>query len=68
VVAVLPRKDRKKANSFIMLTLRSIWLERNARVFDGTMSSARVVLAAIYEDWSLWMSCRRRGGLLREIE
>jgi hypothetical protein len=54
-VTVLRRKDRKKANSFIMLTLRSIWLERNARVFDGTMSSARVVLAAIYEDWSLWM-------------
>jgi hypothetical protein len=34
VVEGLSRQDLKKANSLIMLTMRSLWLERNARVFD----------------------------------
>jgi hypothetical protein len=31
--AGFPPAARKKANSFIMLTMRMLWLERNARVF-----------------------------------
>jgi hypothetical protein len=48
-VANLSRSDRKTANSIIMLTLRAIWLERNARVFDHTHSTAARVLDDIIE-------------------
>jgi hypothetical protein len=61
-VANLSRSDRKTANSIIMLTLRAIWLERNARVFDHTHSTAARVLDGIIELWGLWVSSRRRGG------
>jgi hypothetical protein len=38
-MATLSKAESKIANSFIMLTLRSLWVERNARVFDGARSS-----------------------------
>jgi hypothetical protein len=37
-------------NSFIMLTLPSLWLERNPRVFDGLSSSATMVTNLILEE------------------
>jgi hypothetical protein len=59
----LPSAASKTANSAIMLTLRSIWLERNARVFEGVYTTAPRVLALIYAEWDMWISCRRgRGG------
>jgi hypothetical protein len=39
-----------------MLTFRAIWLERNARVFDHTHSTAARVLDGIIELWGLWVS------------
>jgi hypothetical protein len=36
---------RKKANSLIMLGLRHIWLQRNARVFEGTSAPMVTVLS-----------------------
>jgi hypothetical protein len=51
-----------------MLTLRSLWLERNARVFDRAPSSAGVVLSSICQEWTLCLSCRSRGGLARDID
>jgi hypothetical protein len=65
-VQTLSRHDNKTANSFIMLTLRSLWLERNARVFDGAPSPAMAVARNLIDDWTLWTSCRRRG-LARDV-
>jgi hypothetical protein len=56
------RSDRKTANSFIMLVMRSLWLERNARVF----TPAQTVLRLLLDEWKAWMSCRR--GSRREVE
>jgi hypothetical protein len=53
VVGHLSRADSKKANSFIMLTLRSLWLERNARVFDNTQKAARYIVNEITNEWVL---------------
>jgi hypothetical protein len=39
----VPRSKRRELNSFILLTIRSLWLERNARVFDGKLSPVTVV-------------------------
>jgi hypothetical protein len=50
-----------------MLTLRSIWLERNARVFDNTQKAARHIVNEIANKWALWLQCRRRGGRLGDI-
>jgi hypothetical protein len=58
----LSRKDGRVANSLIMLIMRSLWLERNARVFDGVRSSAALVAQHIAEEWSLWTTVRHRGG------
>jgi hypothetical protein len=66
-VGHLSRADSKKANSFIMLTLRSLWLERNARVFDNTQKAARHIVNEIANEWALWLQCRRRGGRLGDI-
>jgi hypothetical protein len=66
-VAGLSRRDSRTANSLIMLIMRSLWLERNARVFDGVRSSAAIVARRITEEWALWISVRRRGGRVRDV-
>ena len=40
----LPIKERKAANPAVMLVLRAIWLEHNARVYDANMSTIGRVL------------------------
>ena len=59
-VQPLSSKDQKTANSLVMLVLRSLWLERNARVFERNAMPWGRVLDLIIEDWSLWASCRCR--------
>jgi hypothetical protein len=61
----LARLDAKKANSAIMLVLRALWVERNARVFDGVVSPVGVVLDRAVEEWNLWLASRR--GLSRGV-
>jgi hypothetical protein len=61
-VANLSRRNLKTANSIIMLTLRALWLERNARVFDQANSPAVRVLDGTVELWNVWVSSRLRGG------
>jgi hypothetical protein len=51
--------ERKTANSFIMLVMRSLWLERNTRVFERSSSTAQVTMCLILGEWGTWMSCRR---------
>jgi hypothetical protein len=67
-MARLSKAVAKTANSFIMLTMRSLWLERNVRVFENSHQSAAQVLDNVVEEWSSWVSCRRRGGPLRDID
>jgi hypothetical protein len=59
------RADRKKANSVIMLTLRYLWLERNARVFEGHRSTPAATLSLILDEWRAWLDCR--GGFVRVV-
>jgi hypothetical protein len=58
-VAPLQSGQEKVANSVIMLTMRAIWLERNAQVFDATASSISRVLDSIIAEWEMWVTCRR---------
>jgi hypothetical protein len=48
-----------------MLVLRTLWVERNARVFEENTTTIRVVLGRAMEEWNLWLSCRR--GFLRGV-
>jgi hypothetical protein len=59
-VAHLPSGRRKDGNSIIMLVIRSIWLERNARVFEGKASPSDVVLDMVVDTWCAWMAARGR--------
>lgn len=52
--------ERKKANFLIMLGLRHIWLQRNARVFEGTSAPMATVLNSILDEWRSWLACRGR--------
>jgi hypothetical protein len=61
-VANLSKADAKVANSFVMLTIRSLWLERNARVFENSPSPASRVIDVVLAEWALWIRCRRRSG------
>jgi hypothetical protein len=63
-VNALPAARRKEANSLIMLILRSIWIERNERIFNDRCTSASRVINAIVDEWNSWMQCR--GGQLRD--
>jgi hypothetical protein len=58
----LSRDDSMRANSLIMLALRSLWLERNARVFDNVHSPAVAVVNLVVQEWGLWLGCKRRDG------
>jgi hypothetical protein len=57
--------DRRTANSFIMLVMRTLWLERNARVFERSPTTAQSTLRLMLEEWGLWLKCRR--GYMRGI-
>ncbi|CAM0912886.1 unnamed protein product [Alopecurus aequalis] len=61
----LPAPDQRTANSVIMLVIRSLWLERNARVFDNGPSTLGQVIETIVDEWKMWVSCRR--GSLQEV-
>jgi hypothetical protein len=67
--AMTTPKRRRATNSIILLTLRSLWLERNARVFDGVASTATSLANRIIDEWRSWMSSRAlgRGGSARGI-
>jgi hypothetical protein len=39
-VRALPANQRKDSNSMIILVLRALWLERNARIFDVKATSS----------------------------
>jgi hypothetical protein len=44
--------DRKVANSLIMLVMRALWLERNARVFNRESTSAQTLLRLVLDNWN----------------
>jgi hypothetical protein len=50
VAATSPRDKSKDFNSVVLLVIRSIWLERNARVFNGAISMAIAVANGIHEE------------------
>jgi hypothetical protein len=54
------RGDRKKANSVIMLILRSLWLERNSRVFERKPTAMAPTVDLIAAEWQLWLDSRGR--------
>jgi hypothetical protein len=58
--------ERRTANSFISLVVRTLWLERNARVFNRQCTSAQVSLRLVLDEWKSWLACRR--GYRRELE
>jgi hypothetical protein len=60
-----PPADSKNSNTLIMLTLRTLWLERNARVFDGKFSTINATLHLVLDEWRIWCECR--GRRLREV-
>jgi hypothetical protein len=49
-----------------MLVMRTLWLERNACVFERSSTTAQVTLHLLLDEWGAWMSCRR--GRLRGID
>jgi hypothetical protein len=57
------KADRRSANSLIMLTLRSLWLERNARVFEDKRLPHAVTLGFIVDEWLGWVRARHSGRL-----
>ena len=48
------KKKRKEINGLIILTARSIWLERNSRVFDQCASTTSAVFNRIEQEFALW--------------
>lgn len=54
LVAATPKTQRKAINGLIILTARSIWLERNSRVFDHIASPRGAVCNRIRQEFALW--------------
>jgi hypothetical protein len=57
---------RREANSLIMLAIRALWLERNARVFENKRLPMTSTLSLMLDEWASWLVAR--GGTAREIE
>jgi hypothetical protein len=55
--------QRKKENSLISLVIRSLWLDRYARVFDKVESNPQQLIRRISDEWQLWTSSRGLGRL-----
>ena len=54
LTASVSPKERRKINGLIILTARSIWLQRNCRVFDRKFSTASAVCNRIQQVFTLW--------------
>ncbi|KAM0917393.1 hypothetical protein ACQ4PT_009542 [Festuca glaucescens] len=54
-------KQKRATNSLILLTLRSIWLERNARVFDAISCTATSLANRVIDVWKDWIRARALG-------
>jgi hypothetical protein len=65
--AAMTRQDARAFNSLVMLVLRTIWLERNARVFDAKSTPSALVIDGVVGEWNLW-STSRLGGSWRDLE
>jgi hypothetical protein len=65
--AAMTRQDARAFNSLVMLVLRMIWLERNARVFDTKSTPSALVIDAVVGELNLW-STSRLGGSWRDLE
>jgi hypothetical protein len=50
--------DRRTTNSFIMLVMRTLWLERNTRVFNRKATTTQTLLRLLLDEWKAWMICR----------
>jgi hypothetical protein len=48
-------------NSLCLLIIRSLWLERNARIFEGMACLASILSERIQSEWREWTNCRGRG-------
>jgi hypothetical protein len=59
--ATMSRQDAKAFNSLTMLVLRTLWLERNARVFDAKSTPAALVVDSVVGEWNVWTASRLRG-------
>jgi hypothetical protein len=54
----VPERGRKELNTFVVLVARSLWLERNARVFDRAAVMPAELCRRIKEEFKLWASAR----------
>jgi hypothetical protein len=44
-------KSQRGYNSLCLLTMRALWLERNAQIFDAQSSSIPGLVARIKDEW-----------------
>jgi hypothetical protein len=51
-------KSQRGFNSLCLLTMRALWLERNARIFDAKTSSIPSLIVCIKDEWLSWVKCR----------
>jgi hypothetical protein len=66
VFAIVDSANRREINSFIILVARSIWLERNTRVFDRSASMPIEVNRKIkvqMEQWKVAKLCGQSRGI-----
>jgi hypothetical protein len=49
-MARIAAAERKIVNTFIMLIMQTLWLERNARVFERSSTTAQITLRLLLEE------------------
>ena len=57
----MPRSRRKEVNSLIILVARSLWLERNNRVFGIVATMPWAVSRKIRVEFDLWLMAKLYG-------
>jgi hypothetical protein len=56
--ATVAKKLQRDLNSLCLLTMRAIWLERSAWVFDNATCTLSNLVTRIKNEWPTWVTCR----------
>jgi hypothetical protein len=62
----IPASSHRVCSFWELLTMHSIWFQRNVRVFDGDVLPTHSLLELINCQWLSWVACR--SGTVREVD
>lgn len=61
-----PANRKREVAAIMIVGFRKLWLERNARVFEGKEATAHMVVSGAVEELKQWCLARQKVAGIRE--